>query len=582
MSNFLGFGLLSLSFAVFWLSLLGWGSLFSRKNSIGQSLVIGTAIAMATPQFLSFFGLLNQAYMPFGFVGLGLILVFVRGPRPSAPNIKNSPETWIPLGILGLLFICRFFEASLLQPHGDALYYNLLSAAKWHQLGRIEFIPELPLLYQSSWWDYLYLWPAMIFQSAPNVGLMESQIFSQWIHLFVGLLGSVLLWDYILKTLKFETLSRHVSTLAIVACASLWWTAALAKNDWGSILLFLGALSFYLESRLVVAGLLFGMAIATKWTSLFIAAPFLVWLIYKNLKSPKTLLLFCGSILLGLLPIAIRNVWATGNPIFPIPLGDLGSIYVSNTFSNYMQQYTQSGWTQNWLQLLQVRAVIFKESPFAWLGFFSFLFLWKTRNRVLPFYSMTLIGFILFSLKSGLTTENRLFGVGIVMLVGFGAVLATELIPNRKWKWLLFAVAMATSRLPLHMPKKFFEEWPPTLSRINAGDIKEQIQKQIPPGSSILTTGDNEHYYLSAYQITDLPNHPSLDVIVATQPTVLDGLLKVKESGYRYVLQVTRFDGYCWPGFCEKLQAGLGEFQNLVILRGQNAVLLDLDRLNPR
>jgi len=577
-SEGLQFALVALIFTLFWLALVGVGRLLARSPSIALNLAVGAVVAMAVPQLLSALGLMP--YWSITLTALPFALFKVR-ELFTFQNLHPSKLEKISIGTLVFLFVCRFFEAGLVQPHGDPLYYHLLSAAKWKQLEEIQFIPNLPLLFQASWWDYIYLWPAFFFQTGPHKGLVASQIFSQWSHLFIAFLGSLLLWYKILRDQNVDRLISLISTLAIAACASLWWSATLAKNDWGSIFLFLGGLCLALENKFLLAGLLFGFSFAAKWTAGPVIAPLFLWLAVRERKNMRQVALLSLGFILGVAPIAIRNFVATANPIFPVPFGSAGRPYLSETFLNYIAHYTYNSGDTG-LAKLTVRSQLLFESPFVILGLGAFVFLFKRTNGVLKnLYLVMWIGYLVFSVMTGSYLENRIFGPGMIVMVGLGVYWISEISRSPYLLPPMLLLAIVFSRIPTHMPLKFFSEWPLSnqIKNINAGELKTQMWQKIPAGQKIVTTGDNENFYLAYYDVADIPNSPRLDQIARTSNTTLEALRQIKQLGYRYVFHTPRYDGHCWEGFCERLQKELEQFEKLIVLRNGPAAVLDLDRL---
>lgn len=576
-------------FVLFFLALVSWGRLLNRSLALPYSLLLGTAFAMAIPQVLSLFHLLDQWWIAtvFTIIPLPFLWLSLRRldwakliPKPTSASEK------ILLFALFLLFFCRFFEASYPQPHGDPLYYNLLAAAKWRALGQIQFVPELPLLFQSSWWDYLYLWPAMFYQVEPGRGLIESQIMSQWLHFFVGFGGSLLVWNRILDHFKYDNFTKYLSSIVLIACASLWWTATLAKNDWGAVFLVLGGFGLLLEQKILLGSLILGMAFIAKGTTLPVVFVFLAaFCIRKHREIPKVAFGF----FLGILPIVIRNVLATGNPIFPAPFLHLGNEYLSESFLEYVVKFAGGSFAErDWAALLNNRKDVIQDHIFIPLGFAT-LVLGVVKKKTSgmgawlglegKIFLLSIVSFFIFILISGPWAENRLFGPGLVVLSGTGAVLLSRQATNKFLTWALVVLALGTSRIPTYMPRKFFENFPPSILSMNSGDLKLTIQKQIPVGTAIVTSGDNELYYLSMYSITDAVNNPNLDKIVRNNTDLRPLLLAIKNEGFRYLLHTTRYDGQCWEGLCERLQKEISNFDSQVVISGKSGVLLDLDRI---
>lgn len=91
-------------------------------------------------------------------------------------------------------------------------------------------------------------------------------------------------------------------------------------------LLVLLSLYFFLRRRWVLCGLLTGLAVTTKQTSLLLPPLFLVWLVSERRCSVREKRLWAGLLMMMLVvaPFAVRNVRVFGNPFYNETLTDMG------------------------------------------------------------------------------------------------------------------------------------------------------------------------------------------------------------------------------------------------------------------
>lgn len=316
-------------------ALWGWGSILAKKILGDDDLEIAFPVgSLALALFLFFcgcLGLLGKSWAPvFFLLQIGGIYFAILAWQKWPDGKRNSWPIWIPV-ILLVPFVL------VLNPDGDPLYYNLLSARRFYDSGKIFFDPDHPLLFLAGLWDCLYLWPISWLSLSPGEELIYQQLAGQFLTFFIGWAGSYFLLRRIL--LKASSLSPENATW--VACLGLLnlkilYVAITAKNDWGIILWVFSAIYLFLQEKKEVrflAGIFLGAAISSKLTVLF--GVWALFLFFAISFPRRALLPLIFGMLIGALPIFARNFYFTGYPLFPM----MGSALLSVTDQELFQIY---------------------------------------------------------------------------------------------------------------------------------------------------------------------------------------------------------------------------------------------------
>jgi 4-amino-4-deoxy-L-arabinose transferase-like glycosyltransferase len=159
------------------------------------------------------------------------------------------------------------------------------------------------------------------------------------------------------------------------------------------------------EQYLVLAGILSGVAVSTKYLSLFtvlILSAIIVWQSLRRFprstaNTLRNLLIFGASTTLVMFPWYIKNWFLTGNPIYPLIWGGIGWDKLNvQVFNDYHHSF---GVGKNWLDYLLIPynvyfqherfSTFFLESihPAIWLSFVYILLKGRNQGLVLFFYS---------------------------------------------------------------------------------------------------------------------------------------------------------------------------------------------------
>ncbi len=546
----------------------------------------------------------------------GLFLLSFHRRRREATGRSGGGGRRFLQALLAAYVIVRFVHATRLARHGDALYYHLVAPVSWVQRGDISFDAALPLNFMASFWEYLYLYPAQWFLGNDGAGLPAIQLFSQWSHLSLGWLGTGLAVIGLLSRFGLPPVPALLGGFAGLATRSLWWTGALAKNDCGvSLWLILGFLLLWFPGKAglrsaLVAGMLIGAAVAAKYSALFVAGPLIALWVFNPARRPGARRgLAAGAALLGALStggaLLVRNAAATGNPFFPVPFSWMRTGSVSQSTREYVASLAPTGFdpgvTWRVERLLETR----DEGPLAIAFLLSAgLVLRRTVPRrwrpwdgrgVSIFYGLSLASLFCFLAVGRPGTDIRLLGTGLVLLNVTGTLLTLFLLRGLARRWrpfrgvptgaAVFAALLLTCRMAPEAVIRFPGTFPleRAIEQHTAGDTKLWILKNLPRAEAIVTTGDNEIYYLLGRRIRVGSDDLRLDRLwrQADSEGIVDAglLLLFRKEGFRYLLD-TRYSGEP-PPLSARLRPFLEQHPQLIVFRGRESVLVDLRRVEP-
>lgn len=223
------------------------------------------------------------------------------------------------------------------------------------------------------------------------------------------------------------------------------------------------------RSLLLVSGLLFGLALAIKYTALFTIdlIGLMLTLSYWFTTGPgKSLPGYCKTILNFIVPMLmvggfwyVKNTWLYGNPFYPFYFGHVGvdeasyasmisavqSFGFDRTFTNYVMIPLRYYWAYNQQVELQSLLVLVGLLTLP----FTFVVKQYRRDHIFIFGYLLLFSIYWFFFATHIT---RFLHLPIVMLTLLGAVLVTNL--SRQWRraW-LGLVVVTLFCLMLYYPK---------------------------------------------------------------------------------------------------------------------------------
>ena len=611
MGHFLG---LIGCFCIFLVILWGYGRLVTRLlpglATLPYQILWEGVLGLWLVSFLTFiacsFGFLNSSV----FVGLATlgILGSWRGKSFFSKEIK--PKPFWPLLIFLTIGVFGFFEASLPDGHPDPLYYHILGPRIWAQNDAMVFDPERPLLFQCSNWEMLYVWPSIFFKvagvhgfSGNSLGLVEMQIFCQWVHFFLGYGLSCFAIFALLRALAFSTSVASMGAIASGFAYSLWWTVSLAKNDLGACVYLISALALFLLARserklsfgiCLLSGILLGTSFTAKYTTLFMVIPvcFAFFFLTRDEEHRSRRYSWMFAIVLGALlgasGILLRNSLGTGDPIFPTGSSRknpemLGPTYRLNYIGSFADSHISLG--NFFFRIPQ----LLKEHILIW-GWILLPLSYREISRTARFERVAIItcvflSFILFTLLSGPRTQIRLWGPGLVLCLALAVPVAIEALKRiriqERWALcLVLLLALAGSQFPLHSPKTFLQQWPlvDALRPHFGSGAKAWLRAHMNPGERATTTGEDGIFYVSAFDVTTIPLNTVLDSEMYQIKTIESGFDILRRHNIRYLIDVRFPNGSSWPGLGRLIAKNSDKLAALVVYKDETSLILDLNR----
>jgi hypothetical protein len=532
---------------------------------------------------------------------------------PGVPLVPRTRRQSVLIALLASYVVLRFVQSTRLSRHGDPLYYHLVAPVLWLRSGAIGFDPQHPLSFQASLWEYLYLWPSQLFLGKGETGLPAIQIFAQWTHLTLGWVGMGLAVIALLRGLRYPPVIALIGGFAALATRSPWWTGALAKNDCGAALwLLCGAVLLWgrdrSRTRNIAAGVFIGAAFVAKYTIAFTLLPLLLgWVLFRLVEAPKKLPLALSGALLGVslsaTPLLVRNFHGTGAALFPFSFSTKTLSTLSESSREYLYRMAPYALDAHASWRIERLRELAHEGTLAIVSLAIPLFLARgllapARSRAFRRRSFSLFFAAFGSLLCFLAiarpgTDFRLLGPGIVLLNVSGtliALLALRFLSRRapalrllpSGLVVLGAVA-ATSRIAPEAVLDRIRELPlqRELAGHTAGDAKLWLATNVPETERIVTTGDNEIYYMLGHDVSVATDDLSLDRLWRREVSAGASGERILEAfrsrGFRYLLD-TRFPGEPFE-LSTRLAPTLDRHPGWVAFRGDDSKLVDLGRV---
>lgn len=618
------FGLAALAhlaciFTAWLLAVLGWGRSLMRivlgdeGAAFGRAAWITVAAALgslfAAQWHLAVVSLPSSARYVFGsfFIVVGGALNVITRAKPRV-RPRLSRAEWLLGAFLALYVSVRFVQVTRLARHGDPLYYHLVAPVLWCRQHGLQFDNARPLDYVASLWEGLYVFPAQWFLRSGDVGLPQVQIFAQWIHLTLGWALCGALSYALLRSLRLPRVPAMLGSFAALTTRSLWWTGGLAKNDCGAAswalagLLVLFAAPRPTARRYFAAAILLGAAFMAKYTAAFAIVPLLLLFLFRAGPRRLGLLLPLGTALvlggvLGGIPIIIRNTANVGMPLFPFGARATKSQLLSETTLDYIGGLSPSGIAPGWKWRLQRLGELSQEGTLAPACALAPVLIWfvasrrwkrvRLDGRWSTFAMGAIASLALFLLIARAGTDFRLLGPGLLLLSVVGTITTFLLLRllrrSRSFSplpaaFFTFAALAATSRFAPEAILDRIHDLPLQrgLAAHTAGDAK--MWAATLPRSRIITTGDNEIYYLLEHDVLVATDDPAEDrrwrqaMLAHLPPEVL--LHEWHRLGFVYLLD-TAFPGEPAP-LREYLWPAIERHPEWIAFRGREAVVLSL------
>ena len=577
------------------LAFVGWGRFLRARllprrtdalGKISESLFLASLFFFGIAFLLSHLGLLNSAGKIVLLACLAAGLVFFYRERAFV-EIRDFAKAHRAFScLLAFILLVRALAAYLPQGHGDPLLYHLLGPRLWVQHGSVYLEANLPNGLLASTWEYLYVWPQLLFYQGRNfAGLIEAQVFCQWLHLTLGWGGAAILLAALLRKCARSDRELQLAVLAALFVPCMQWTAGLAKNDSGIAFWALAALFFFQEAledlsphgaptrlRFFLAGIAAGLALAGKMNALFTLAPGILVLTGMFLRERSThgkkiawspllygLAIALAGALAGALPVYLRNFLLTGNPLFSLPLQLFPSPWISKSWSNHFSVHQLgraapdfSVWQSRIWELLHEGPGIVALALGLALLLLPYFRKSASRERIrgiLAFAGIFGLGYAILASTYAANIELRYLGGGLLLASAAGVLLFVELLRSRLPKKAelplqitLLAILLASSKLPTHLLWKLQRVAPGEAHVLahSGGDSRDWIRKNAKPEELVIVMGDNEAYYLSALNVAILTERPDTDAATygETDPAAfVQNLCRVSQATY---LLVTR------------------------------------------
>ncbi|MGZ3668494.1 MAG: hypothetical protein ACXVB9_08825 [Bdellovibrionota bacterium] len=598
-------------FLLFFTAVLGYGSLLGRRGSLltrlSDSFLLGSlalyvsAFALASLHALALFP--GWLYGALFFPGLVAAYPLV---RDWARAIRGR---WCLAGaIFAFVFFLRALSAAQPSQHGDPLLYHLLGPRLWVEGGGFLMHPNLPNALLASTWECLYIWPQLFWIShRPLFGLVEAQLFSQWLHLFLAWGGCSLLVMRIFRGTVRE-MWLPIAGLAALFVVGVQWTAPLAKNDVGIAFWVLGAVVYFRESlqercsrKMALSGIFSGLAIAGKITAILSLAPILGLLLLSLWPRKhftwliRAKILWLAGFAAGAVPLYTRNYLLSRNPFFPLFPKAFPSPWMSRSWEAHFAQVHPSSPLHSLDRVFSRFSELVKESPWI-LGAILLLILvtlarkWAKRaffsladTERIALISACLCSYVIFVITQAPEIELRYLGASLMVLAAAGACVLLRLSDYLSKEWhrsfaagaVLMAV-MAMSHLPLHILRKIWKEplGVAYVSTHSGGEAKAWV-RQHAEGEFVVVAGDNETYYLTPLGVAVLTERPDFDHVNEQKefPAFVRELCSLSHA--RYLLDVR-------PAIGVEKMFGAAPLAPAKVFSAQGANVYDLRKLDSR
>lgn len=617
-----GVGLLlgsALIFSAWLICIRHWGQLIAthcRLPNAGllESFAIGSLVASLAAAVMGHLGWIGYSYSGLGILVmlLGPVLNCARKTAPKAPRAEFSFKRlgWnAPLIALVVLLGARGLQSFLAHGTSDPFLYHLLGPRLWADHGRILYLPDHAIAFQCWYWEYLYVWGNLLLGGPGGAGLIEGQFFGQWVHVFLGSSLTALALGRLLEPLAPSRAWLCLAILAGMGSLSLGGVSWLAKNDWGSIGWLLAGAALLIcspdsqRTRLWGTALLIA-SVLCKPSGVFAATPLGVLalvLLWRRAQEPAarpgswTSYWFeVGKHALIALavaaPLLLRNRLLAGSWGFPYDAIGGDSPMMSPTQAIVWKKVSQGIQfaPQEWLAAL---LRLLKDHPLNWLFLAAPLFMKNDARRPLFFglWLSTLLGLIWFPITRFEVSFTRWAGAPLVMMSALVTIRISLLISESKWigaraglvAQTLGALALLLWALPPGVSIGSILYVPPTLVIRDpalhiGGEAKAWLRLHAQPGQKIVSTGDNQIYYISHLSPVIIPESRELD---RGQADPLQLVKDLRAYGAKYALDSPHWAQRYWSSASLLLHQAAQAAPAAWVFNGKASGVLDLEIL---
>lgn len=610
-NTWVGIAILFAAFCFFCFGSLGYGLLLRRawRRDDGLLETISDSFLLASAFLWFFASLLASAHWLGVFPSWSYWLFFLPGFLASFPRLREvlsfaKQRHSLYLALFVFIFLLRALSASIPARLGDPLLYHLLGPRLWMEAGGFTMHPQLPNALLASTWEILYLWPQMLwYSSRPLYGLVEAQIFSQWLHLSIAWAGSALLVMRLFQP-SLRTSLLPLAGLAALFVSGLHWTAAVAKNDVGIALWALGALIYFQEffrkcspPYAALSGFFAGLAVSGKITALFTLGPLMAGVFVSAFFWKKWRLTILGmslwvvSFLVGALPAYVRNFLLSGNPLYPMFPKLFPSPHLAPSYEAFFAQVQPSNPLHSMSRIWERAPELWRESPFIFVAIFLLAFVLISRAFFRPceadspppvlLLTCSTFAYVIFVITQIPRIELRYIGASLQILTAGGVVMLLReayRFPSARLRQgatsLILVAILATSKLPLHILGKIWREPLGTVALLghSAGEAKAWLRKNAGAGFTVMA-GDNESYYLTPVAHAVLSERADIDRATRNEsdfPRFVNKLCEVSHAKFL-------FDARPENGMAVRFGAAIP--QEAVVFSAQGAKVYDLGKL---
>jgi hypothetical protein len=605
---------------LFWaIATLAWGNsiaMLTRLTIKSYLLMptLGIAGASLTAFVLGSTGLLGESNKALAiilcFLGIGINLYIEESSTTEPKANLSRTEYFLVLFTLSGLFITvliRLLMASIPHFFSDPLFYNLLGPRLWHSEGKILFNTQAPLALLTTQWDYLNIWANYLLAGTQAAGIIEVQLFSQWTTVLFGVGGAALALMALFRIFNVKTHESVIASFFAIMSGTAMWFSWLAKNDWGSIAwTFAGSAILFSSKRLrdcVVAGILFGFA-CTKLTSVphFISALVAYGLFTKRENSfflPSRLFTVCLAAALASLTVFGRNFIFTGNPFFPALNQYFNSPYVTMSMLPFFSHTTHAIQPhEKWKLIIDRVSYLCLNDPLSLLLLFVGIIQftrWRSKEPLFRVTSLiTAAGLIFFvilfrapeALEDG-THLLRYAASFIILANGLTCLYLLRSTAEKPIRLLIvtFLLLFATMRsgLPLSSTLNLISHPVQITNAIRVlptgGDSKAWLRMNAKPEEKIVSTGDNQLYYLPHFSVIIIPEDPALDKLFSTLENPMTAVKALRARGAKFLLDSEYYSHRYWGRAAFILDKAVSSHPETIVFKGRASRVIDLEKL---
>ena len=469
-------------------------------------------------------------------------------------------------GILGLL-LCALIIGLAPPTRFDALVYHLALPKIYLISGSVRYLPEIMFWGMPQIGEMLFTW------SMGLAGNETATLLGWW----VGVLALGGLIGYVAE--RFNGNAGWVAAAALMSGYSMTSLLSSGYVEWFSIFFGVGVIIAFdvwwnLGDRagLVWAGVISGLAMGTKYTNgVLLIAGLVVVLIYSRYtkigfrKFITNLAIFMIPAILVFSPWLVKNLLATGNPVYPLifPAGSMDRFrldaYQLPPWGDWKDilllpfRATTSGFEGAPGYSASISPLFLALAPFSLLGFKNR----SKKQRIALLISVTLgiiglISWLLASRSSGFLIQTRMyFGIfpafAVLAGAGYRALAEIRLPGLRLGRIVAVLVSLVLGFNILQVATEFIEsralnllfnvETPEDYLNKNLGWYNPAAQaiKDLPDDSRVLTLWEPRSFYCQTNCIPDevLDKWRHARQKVGEPDDILDSW---REDGYTHLL----------------------------------------------